>query len=279
MPARTAKKAGTRASSATKAAKVLRSGGKPKANATSKSAAKSAAKPTSTEAKPAQATSPTARTKGRKAATGKLVSPARAPAGTLVREVGSPSLPSPIERAVRRYRELLRSADEPLREQLMEAVTAGSTPDAGTAEVDEASWGPAPSAARVAVAELEQLHARFDDRRQLAAHSITRDDAARLLNISGQAVTDHLRDRDLTGFKEGRRWLIPSWQFDPDSERGFLSGIAAVASVFPGGVVSLSRWMARPNPDFDDRTPREELTAGRINEVVAAAAALTAAGW
>jgi len=49
--------------------------------------------------------------------------------------------------------------------------------------------------------------------------------------------------------------------------------------VFPGGVVSLSKWMLRQQPEFDGRTPREELALHDSAPVIALARALTAAGW
>ena len=54
-------------------------------------------------------------------------------------------------------------------------------------------------------------------------------------------------------------------------------GVAAAA--FPGGPVSLSRWIMRPHPEFDGRTPREETIAHGSESVIKVARTLTAAGW
>jgi Protein of unknown function (DUF2384) len=186
---------------------------------------------------------------------------------------------SRIDRAVDQYRRLLETADRTARRRLIDAIAPESGPAHANVDLDQTLWGVGPTDAEVSAAELENVRLGFQRRREVATRSVTRDDAAGLLRISSQAVTDHLRHGDLAGLKDGKRWLIPLWQFDADCERGFLPGIAAVTAAFPGGLVSLSRWMTRPAPSFGGRTPRDELAAGNTDQVVAAAVALTATGW
>ncbi|MFT4287707.1 MAG: DUF2384 domain-containing protein, partial [Nocardioides sp.] len=77
----------------------------------------------------------------------------------------------------------------------------------------------------------------------------------------------------------GREWRLPTWQFDPDAERGFVPGLAELQRVFPGGPVTLTAWMTTPHADLGDATPVAQLAAGHIDAVVLAAKSLTAAAW
>ncbi len=169
---------------------------------------------------------------------------------------------------------LLEDVPDTALDSLIE-VTGGG----GETTVDSALWGPDPGAADTGEAVLANLRKLFSGRRQLAAASITRAQAAELLGMSEQAVTDALEAHRLLGFKNGRRWLIPAWQLDPETERGVLPGIAEVADHFPGGLVALSDWVCRANPDLDGASPRDALAAGAVAQVVQLSATLTAAGW
>lgn len=161
-----------------------------------------------------------------------------------------------------------------LTQALIESVDSVSGDD-----LDESVWGPAPTTDDLAIMRLSSLAVQFDDRKALAANSLSREQTAELLGVSPQAVTQNLEKGELAGFKTGRAWLIPSWQFDPDTQRGFLPGIADLTAAFPAGVVSLSRWVVRDSVDLDGRTPRDALAAGDLEAVLALASSLTAAGW
>jgi hypothetical protein len=92
-------------------------------------------------------------------------------------------------------------------------------------------------------------------------------------------VLDRLKQRDLVGLKEGRDWRLPIWQFEPDAERGVVPEIRRLRKVFPGGVVSLTRWVTTANPEVDGRTPAEAMADGDVDRVVRVASNLTAAAW
>lgn len=158
--------------------------------------------------------------------------------------------------------------------RLEDAVTV--SPDDG---LNERFWGPAPDPVTAAEAVVADLTEQFAQRRDLAANSIGREAVAELLGISPQSVTDKLESRKLVGIKVGREWRLPRWQFDPDNTTGTLPELNVVQAAFPGGPVSLSRWMMRPNPEFDGRTPREETIANGSASVIKVARNLTAAGW
>ena len=97
-----------------------------------------------------------------------------------------------------------------------------------------------------------------------AASLKTRAEAAQLLRISDQAVSDRLAAGDLVGLKDGRVWKLPAWQFDADTENGWLPGIVDLRQHFPAGPVTLTAWVTAPNVDLGGRTPRPvERTARR----------------
>ena len=79
--------------------------------------------------------------------------------------------------------------------------------------------------------------------------------------------------------KVGREWRLPPWQFDPDNPAGVLPDLDGLQAAFPGGPVSLSRWMMRAQPEFDGRTPAQEVAIHGSAPVIALARALTAAAW
>lgn len=169
---------------------------------------------------------------------------------------------------------LVNEANESELQRLEAAATAEPTDD-----LDERFWGPAPDSVTAVKAVVADLGEQFSQRRRLAAESISRDDAAELLGIAAQSVTSKLASGKLIGIKVGREWRLPRWQFDPDNTSGVLPDLDVLQAAFPGGPVSLSKWIARAQPDFDGRTPREELIIHGSAPVIKVARALTAAGW
>jgi len=146
-------------------------------------------------------------------------------------------------------------------------------------DLDPALWGDAPSTAEAARAHLANLTAKFADRQTVLAQSITRADAAHLLGISDQAISDRLNAGDLVGLKDGRVWKLPAWQFDADTENGTLPGIAALRQHFPAGPVTLTAWVTAPNADLDNHTPAARLAAGDVDQVLRAAQAGGPIAW
>lgn len=168
----------------------------------------------------------------------------------------------------------LESAPASVRTDFVEAVA-----DREEAGLDDALWGAAPSTDEVRAAALQGLKSDFLARRELLDASLSRPQVAELLGVTPQAVLDRLAEGDLVGLRDGREWRIPMWQINAGAERGFLPGIAALREVFPGGLVALSRWVTTPNADLGGATPADALAAGRAPQVIAAAAAITAAAW
>jgi hypothetical protein len=58
-----------------------------------------------------------------------------------------------------------------------------------------------------------------------------------------------------------------------------LPDLNTLQAVFPGGPVSLSQWILRPQPEFDGRNPREELILHGSAAVIELAGVLTAIAW
>jgi excisionase family DNA binding protein len=169
---------------------------------------------------------------------------------------------------------LVNEADDAEVQRLAAAATAEQADD-----LDERFWGPSPDSVTAVRAVFADLRDQFAQRQQLAANSITRDDAAELLGISAQSVTDKLAARKLVGIKVGREWRLPAWQFEPDMPESVLPDLNTLQTVFPGGPVSLSQWILRPQPEFDGRNPREELIVHGSAAVIELAGVLTATGW
>lgn len=172
---------------------------------------------------------------------------------------------------------LVNEADEAELARLEAAVSAEPADD--PEDLDERLWGPAPDSVAAVKAVVTDLNEQYSQRRRLVADSIGRDDVADPLGITPQSVTAKLTTGKLVGIKSGREWRLPRWQFDPDSTSGVLPDLEALQAAFPGGPVSLSSWILRDNPDFDGRTPRDEMVVHGSAPVIEVARALTAAGW
>ena len=108
-------------------------------------------------------------------------------------------------------------------------------------------------------------------REQLYTTGLSRQQAAERVSVRPNQIDDLLRDGDLLALDGPDGLRLPRWQFDPDTRRGRLEGIAEVVSAFPGGVLALSSWMAAPNAALGGRTPRQALIDGEVDQVTAAA--------
>ncbi|MDH6247643.1 helix-turn-helix domain-containing protein [Mycobacterium sp. OTB74] len=190
-----------------------------------------------------------------------------------------PSVHPPIDEVGRRrlrtaVAKVVNYADDAEAKRLEAAVVAD--PDDG---LDENFWGPTPDPVAVSQAVFDDLSDQFAQRRQLAERSISRDEAAELLGVTAQSITSKLAAHKLVGMKLGREWRLPPWQFDPDHPAGVLPDLDALQAAFPGGAVSLSHWMMRAQPDFEGRTPLQEMMMHGSAPVINLARALTATAW
>ncbi len=151
---------------------------------------------------------------------------------------------------------------------LLDAVGPASDADH---DLDRDVWGTKPSARQVRGAAAKNLSTAVARRRRVIDASDSRRGVAEALGKSEQAVSAMLERQALLGLKVGREWRIPGWQMAPELPTGILPGLRELATAHVDGVVSLSEWVWRPNPDLDGLTPRDALLRGAVAEVVAAA--------
>ncbi|MBP1054285.1 helix-turn-helix domain-containing protein (plasmid) [Rhodococcus pyridinivorans] len=135
---------------------------------------------------------------------------------------------------------------------------ADSSPEDAT-EADADEWGPAIPDEKVATLEQANLKLQVEHRRQELSASMSRTQAADLLGVSPQTVSEWVAQHKLVGLKDGREWRFPAWQFTPDNAEPVLPDLDRLVATFPGGEVSLSRWMNRANDNFAGRTPAQEM--------------------
>jgi hypothetical protein len=194
-------------------------------------------------------------------------------AGRTPPDSGGASLKSDAATAMQH---LLRGASP---DELREIVQLANLTPQQEEDPGGSPWGPPPSPDQLADAVLANTRKSFAARREIEQDSLSRADVAAALGTSATAITDRLEAGKLVGLKRGREWLIPSWQLHADSKDGLLPGLSELVSAFPGGPVSLSRWVKKPTVDLDGETPLAALTKARVDEVVRMARQLSAAGW
>ena len=149
----------------------------------------------------------------------------------------------------------------------VEQLSARRAPSVGTlseAEMALFEQGglPAPDPARKTASDVGAVEYGM-----LLDHSLSVDEAARLMTVNGSRIRQRLASRELFGIKDGRSWRIPRFQFD----RGRLvPGIEQVLPVLPEGMhpVAVNRWLKTPNEDLEIEadaivSPLEWLTSGR----------------
>lgn len=157
--------------------------------------------------------------------------------------------------------EALLGKDAPALRVIQRLAASFPSSRVGAAADDAADdeWGPAVSAEEAAELEQANLQLQVEQRREQLNVSFTRVQAADMLGISPQTVSEWVAQHRLVGLKDGREWRFPAWQFAPDNSEPVLPGLRRLVDAFPGGVVSLSRWMSRPNDNFGGRTPAQEM--------------------
>lgn len=183
--------------------------------------------------------------------------------------------PEQVAAATLAVAELL--ADAPAAD--VEQILAIATGRPGGEVPDETLWGVAPTPAAALRGISANLSRQAKDVEELASQSITKAAAAKALKVSQATVATRIADGDLIAVRDGRRWLIPKWQLDPNQPDGLLPGLSLLRSVFPGSLVALTRWIQQPNADLGDRTPHWVLARGDLHSVIEVASQLTAAGW
>lgn len=164
---------------------------------------------------------------------------------------------------------ILRRSDPGIANAVLRALSESSARD----DLDDSIWGPAPSAEAYLEACVRNQARVAQNRQQVLKSSITRGEAAQLLGVSPQQISRLVDAGDLVVLGEGRELRLPIWQFNPDSRRGRLEGVNELQAVFPGGPVTLTQWIAAPNPALGGNPPVAEMAIGNLQQVLAAAEA------
>jgi hypothetical protein len=144
-------------------------------------------------------------------------------------------------------------------------------------ELDDSLWGPAPTDQELAEARRVAQGALDEALERALAGALTREEAARRLGITPQAVSKRLAAGRLVAVARGRVKRFPRWQFHED---GVLPGLAQVIAAYPGGALSLTAWATSPSADLDDATPAQALARrGGVARVLAALQAVGPDAW
>ncbi|MGO8671865.1 MAG: antitoxin Xre/MbcA/ParS toxin-binding domain-containing protein [Capsulimonadaceae bacterium] len=151
------------------------------------------------------------------------------------------------------------------------AYTPRSTPKDQEDLVEALVEGRTYTRDRHVLLELDNQLRSFHDRREVLRDSVTSTEVARLLGTSRQTPHDRVNSGQLLAIPENGRLLFPLWQFDPSGPHGVLKGLPEVLKALAVSPLSKARWLTRPNPAFDGRSPLEILREGDTRRVVEAA--------
>lgn len=115
----------------------------------------------------------------------------------------------------------------------------------------------------------------FARRSAVVANTFTAPEAAKMLGISRQAVTERWKKGKLCGFVVNDALRLPTWQFDAERPNGVVAGLPGVLAALERSGLSLLNsiyWLTTQQPELDGRTPVEALREGRAEHVVSQAA-------
>jgi hypothetical protein len=141
-------------------------------------------------------------------------------------------------------------------------------------------WGPPVSNDDLRSAMLWHLREGFRRRAEVVRSSWGVAQTAEALQTDEDAVRTMIEAGDVCALLDARgEFRIPAWQFDYRQPTGLVQGLGRLLAVFPGDVVNLSLWVARPNVDLDDATPQDSLHRGELDRVLAAARSIRSDAW
>jgi hypothetical protein len=107
--------------------------------------------------------------------------------------------------------------------------------------------------------------------------ALTREETALHIGVTPQAVSERLKNQQLTAIRRGREWRFPSWQFSGD---GTVPELGALIQAWPGTALALSTWALTQSVDLMGRTPAEMLRrrngSRRVVELASATAGAAA---
>ena len=137
-------------------------------------------------------------------------------------------------------------------------------------------WGKEPTRAEMNDARAKAEYSRAVAVEQTVRDSLTRDEVAKRLGISAQAVSKRVKADQLVVLQHGGRGQYPLWQFADD---GVIAAIPDLVHAFPS-TLSLSMWMTTPSADLDGLTPTQMLHHRHgQSRVLELAQAVSPAAW
>ena len=118
--------------------------------------------------------------------------------------------------------------------------------------------------------ELETLYSRNSERvkDQIIELLDASDDSilfAHRLGISYEELSGLAESNKVVSFTAGDRALYPRWQLDNGQ---IISGVTDVFRLFPGDIVTASKWINRNNVEFDGKSPLDLLKEGKKEEIL-----------
>jgi hypothetical protein len=112
------------------------------------------------------------------------------------------------------------------------------------------------------------LEATFRERERLLQDSLSTQQVAALLRVSRQTPHDRVRAKGLLAIEDTGGLKFPLWQFDAEGPGGVVQGLPEVLGALKVGELAKARWLERPNPVLENRSPIDALKAGEVERVV-----------
>jgi hypothetical protein len=108
-------------------------------------------------------------------------------------------------------------------------------------------------------------------REAVLRESISLTEAARLIGRTEQTAINRAKAGDLLAFRDGVRWMFPSWQFDSSESSGVVRGVVEVRRALDVPAYSAVMWFRKLNKALENRRPIDALKAREIERVIAVA--------
>jgi hypothetical protein len=108
-------------------------------------------------------------------------------------------------------------------------------------------------------------------RDEVLRESVPVGQAARLLGRTEQTAINRAKAGEMLAFRDGNRWMFPSWQFDGAQDNGIVSGIRETIKALEVAPYLAVTWFRKANRVLENRRPIDVLRAGEIERVVTAA--------
>ena len=117
--------------------------------------------------------------------------------------------------------------------------------------------------------ELVNLMNSFSLRGELLKNTISTTKVAKLLGCSSrQTPLDRVKNQSLIAVKDNGQWKYPLWQFDAEGTDGVIEGLPETIKTLPVSNLAKISWLTSPNAVFDNSTPLDMLSKGKVQQVI-----------